>query len=145
MEDNQQQQTPLPRRSRGHLRQALLLIPLAILLVAMLMPGVRSSPSPKRERCVNNMKDLALAILNYETKHGHFPPAYTADASGKPLHSWRVLILPFLGQEDLYKQYDFTEPWNGPHNSRLVKKCPKVFQCPSAKNRDSLGNQLRGQ
>jgi hypothetical protein len=82
------------------------------------------------------MKQLALALMNYESEHHHFPPPYVADKDGKPMHSWRVLILPLLGQEDLYKEYDFSEPWNGPHNARLMTKCPKVFQCPSAHNPD---------
>ncbi|HEV3023824.1 MAG TPA: DUF1559 domain-containing protein, partial [Pirellulales bacterium] len=44
-------------------------------------------------------------------------PAFVADDEGKPMHSWRVLILPFIEQQPLYDQYDFSEPWNGPHNA----------------------------
>ena len=61
----------------------------------------------------------------------HVPPAYFADESGKPLHSWRVLILPFLDEGALYKQYDFSEPWDGPNNSRLLARMPRVWpHCP---------------
>jgi prepilin-type processing-associated H-X9-DG protein len=74
--------------------------------------------------------------MYYEAKNGHLPPAFIVDNNGKPMHSWRVLILPFLDRKDLYDQYDFSEPWNGPHNSRLMRMCPEVFRCPSAKNRD---------
>lgn len=137
MENPQQQQAPLPRRSRRKLWLGLLLLLCVVTLFCLVLPAVNyAHTSPRRAICVSNMKQLTLAVLNYEARHGHFPPAYVADENGKPMHSWRVLILPFLEQEALYKQYDLLEPWNGPHNSRLMKKCPKVFQCPSAHNRE---------
>jgi hypothetical protein len=43
------------------------------------------------------------------------------------VHSWRVLILPFIGQEALYKQYNFDEPWDGPNNRKLAARMPKVL------------------
>ena len=49
------------------------------------------------------MKEIVMAIEEYKGKNGHYPPAYIADGNGKPLHSWRVLILPFLGYDGLYK------------------------------------------
>ena len=55
------------------------------------------------------------------------PPAYIADADGRPMHSWRVLLLPFLDQNDLYKQYRFDEPWNGPHNRKLMSARPRIY------------------
>ena len=63
---------------------------------------------------------------------GHFPPAYIADENGKPMHSWRVLLLPYMEQGDLFDQYSFDEPWNGPNNSKLhdVLQWP-LFECPS--------------
>ena len=70
----------------------------------------------------------------YEDEHGCFPPAYVADASGRPMHSWRVLILPYLDQQQLYDQYDFSEPWNGPNNQQLgPPSWPGTAQlCPGA-------------
>src|SRR5262249_10862652 len=62
---------------------------------------------------------------------GSFPPAYLADASGKPMHSWRVLILPFIDQQALYREYNFSEPWDGPNNSRLLTRMPPVYACVS--------------
>lgn len=114
----------------------LVLVGAGVLMVP-LMPALRSRPNPRQERCVNNMKQIALALLNYDIRYGRLPPAYIVDKNGKPTHSWRVLILPFLEQESLYKEYDFSEPWNGPHNSRLMDKGPGVFHCPSAANRNS--------
>ncbi len=74
-----------------------------------------------------------MAIHNYESGHGNLPPAFMADKNGKPMHSWRILILPYLGYEDLYRRYDFSEPWNGPNNRLLAKEMPVVYRCPSAR------------
>ena len=47
------------------------------------------------------------------------------------MHSWRVLILPYLDQQILYDAYNFSEPWDGPNNSRLMSQMPFVYNCPS--------------
>lgn len=65
-----------------------------------------------------------MAVANYEGTYGHLPPAYLTDAEGRPAHSWRVLILPFLESNDIYTQYNFDEPWNGPNNRRLAESVP---------------------
>ncbi len=79
------------------------------------------------------MRQVSLAILQYESVNRTFPPAYTVDANGKPMHSWRVLILPYLGPEAqaLHSQYDFTTPWDSPQNQALALQMPDVFRCPS--------------
>lgn len=63
------------------------------------------------------------------------PPAYVADGSGRPMHSWRVLILPYLqpyvNEPSAYAQYRFDKPWDGPTNSRLGDRIPHVYQCPT--------------
>jgi hypothetical protein len=61
-----------------------------------------------------------LAVANYHDVKGHYPPAYIADANGKPMHSWRVLILPYLEENELFEKYDFTQPWNSEANLRLA-------------------------
>jgi len=68
-----------------------------------------------------------LAVANYHDAYGCFPPAYVADRYGKPMHSWRVLILPFLEQRELYDAYDFAEPWDGPNNRKLVDRVGTIF------------------
>jgi prepilin-type processing-associated H-X9-DG protein len=71
----------------------------------------------------------------YHTVNKCFPPAYIADKNGKPMHSWRVLILPYLAQQNLYKQYDFNEPWDGPNNKKLLAaRIYYEYACPSDKN-----------
>jgi len=73
------------------------------------------------------LNQLLLALHNYHYVHGQFPPAYLADETGKPIHSWRVLILPFVEQQSLYDLYDFSEPWDGPNNSKLADRMPPSF------------------
>ena len=68
--------------------------------------------------------------MQYESEYRCFPPAFVADKNGKPMHSWRVLILPFLNRRDLYDQYDFNEPWDGPGNRKLLTRRPAEFACP---------------
>ena len=79
--------------------------------------------------CRNNLRQIAFAMLNYESEHGTLPPAFIADEDGKPMHSWRVLLLPYLGLSDLYNAYDFNEPWDSPKNKRLISRIPAVYRC----------------
>ena len=81
--------------------------------------------------CQNNLKMIGLALHNYHDEHGCFPPACLTDTSGRPMHSWRVLLLPYLEQQDLYNRYDFSEPWDGPNNRLLAAEIPRVYCCPS--------------
>lgn len=77
----------------------------------------------------DNLKRIAAALLAYEQKYGSLPPAAIKDSKGKPLHSWRVLILPFLGPSEkaLYEQYNFSEPWDGLQNTAMHPRMPAVF------------------
>ena len=111
----------------------LVLVVLGLLFLAgLLLPAVMASRNlAVRMQCLMNVKQIALALQSYETVNGCFPPAYIADKNGKPMHSWRVLILPYLEEDALYKAYDFTEPWDGPKNKKLLATCPKEFVCPS--------------
>lgn len=59
---------------------------------------VLARDSSQRMQCSSNVKQIALAVLNYESAYKQLPPAYTVDAEGKRLHSWRTLILPFMGR-----------------------------------------------
>lgn len=67
-----------------------------------------------------------MAVANYHEKWGSLPPAYIADESGRPMHSWRVLLLPYL-DHNLNQQYDFNEPWDGPNNRRLLDQRPRTY------------------
>lgn len=84
----------------------------------------------QRSQCFNNVRQILLALHNYEAAHAKLPKARTLDANGKPAHSWRVLILPYIEESDLYKRYSFDEPWDGPNNRKLAKEMPQVYRCP---------------
>lgn len=98
---------------------------------ACLLPGTGGHVVARRTQCQSYMRQITLAILNYESEHGHFPPPYVADENGEPMHSWRVLILPYLEEQELYDQFDFSKPWNDPVNLRLASKMPSIYRCPS--------------
>ena len=68
--------------------------------------------------------------MNYQDAHGRLPPAVVESKDGKPLLSWRVLILPYLDEDKLYKQFKLDEAWDGPHNKSLLSAMPKVFAAP---------------
>jgi hypothetical protein len=80
--------------------------------------------------CQGQLRRIADALRIYHDTCGSFPPAITRNAAGEPMHSWRVLILPFLdgGPRDL--DYRLDEPWDSPHNSRVTATTPEVFRCP---------------
>jgi hypothetical protein len=106
---------------------------LLLLGLCLVTPPHRAGESARRSQCRSNLQQIVVALHNYHDAYKSFPPAYITDAEGKPMHSWRVLILPFVEQQGLYDQYDFSEPWNGPNNKKLgaVQMTPDVYQCPS--------------
>jgi hypothetical protein len=105
---------------------------LLALLVALLMPKGGPREAAWRKQCRSNLSRIAQAMRNYHDTYGSFPPAVTYSADGKPMHSWRVLLLPFLNERPLYSQYNMNEPWNSHWNSQLLSRMPKVYACPSA-------------
>lgn len=82
--------------------------------------------------CQGHCKQLSVALHCYHDAYGSFPPAYVTDSTGKPMHSWRVLLLPFIEEHSLYQRYNFNEPWNGPNNRLLAAEMPRTYGCPSA-------------
>ncbi len=103
------------------------------LLVALLLPAAQSArEAARRMACTNNLKQIGLAMHNYHSVYGAFPAAYVTDAAGKPMHSWRVALLPFLEQDMLYSQYNFNEPWDSPENLMVARQMPDVYRCPSS-------------
>jgi hypothetical protein len=82
------------------------------------------------QQSANNLKQIALAMHNYHDATGAFPPAAVCDKKGKPQLSWRVLLLPYLEQNELYKQFKLDEPWDSAHNKPLLAKMPPAYAMP---------------
>jgi hypothetical protein len=83
-----------------------------------------------RTTSATNLRRLAIAMHLYEDTYGFLPPSSIDSKDGKPLLSWRVALLPFLGEEQLYKQFRLNEAWDSAHNKRLLAKWPAAFLCP---------------
>jgi hypothetical protein len=106
----------------------------AMLTIGVLWFAVREAVEAARQSaCQGYMNQLQLALRNYETTNGNLPPAYVNGPDGKPWHSWRVLLLPFLQHQVVYDQYRFDEPWDSSHNAALADKIsPNLFRCTNA-------------
>jgi hypothetical protein len=85
-----------------------------------------------RAKSTNNLKQIALALHNYSDANGAFP-RNVYDANGKPLLSWRVQLLPFIEQNQLYTQFKLDEAWDSKTNKDLLEKMPTLFDSPRVK------------
>jgi hypothetical protein len=85
--------------------------------------------SQPRMHIHNDLKYLALSFHEYQDEHGSLPPPFTRSPDGTPLLSWRVLLLPYLEQKDLYSRFHFDEPWDSAHNQLLIAEAPRIY-CP---------------
>ena len=123
----------LPRLRAERASRLGLAVPFACCLLGplSLFPSV-AKPQPHQIRavCQNGMRQIQLAMLNYKSSYGQFPEATEIDTSGKPMHSWRVRLLPFLEEQALYDQYDFSQPWDSPTNQKLLDQMPACYRCP---------------
>ena len=106
---------------------------LAVVTIGLFMPLERGREAARRTQCKNNLKQIGLALHLYHDVHHAFPPAYTVDANGRRLHSWRTLILPWMEQQALYNSLDLSKPWNDPANAEAFKTMPHQFRCPGSK------------
>jgi hypothetical protein len=101
---------------------------------AVLIARVASSPQfNPQSQSINNLKQIGLALHNYVDVHKTFPPAYSVDKEGKPLLSWRVHILPYVDQAQLYQQFHLDEPWDSEHNKKLLQQTPAVYRTPRSR------------
>jgi hypothetical protein len=90
--------------------------------------SLHAQEAAAKKKSAENLKQLALALHNYHDAMGHFPPPTIYDQKGKPLYSWRVAILPFIEEDNLYKDIDSTrEPWDSDKNKKQMKRIPKLF------------------
>jgi hypothetical protein len=109
----------------------MLCVGLGGVMYAMLIPAIgRAKVVSQRTESLNNLKQITLALKNYELANGSLPPAYVTDAAGKRLYSWRVLILPYLGEDALYDRFDKSKAWDDPANQEVSDAMVKVFRSP---------------
>ncbi|OAI54196.1 hypothetical protein AYO44_15355 [Planctomycetaceae bacterium SCGC AG-212-F19] len=80
---------------------------------------------------MNNLKQIGLAFHIYHDEHGHFPLAAHYSPDGRPLLSWRVLLLPYLEEQPLYQRFHLDEPWDSPHNIKLLEEMPRIYRRPA--------------
>ena len=85
----------------------------------------------QRSTCLRQMRRITLAMLLYECDHGTLPPAWSVDGEGNPLHSWRVLLLPYLGRQALFERIRLDQPWDSEHNRQFHNEEVAVYRCPS--------------
>ena len=119
-------------QSLPSLAELVVIVVVLLVLVALLLPAAQTArESGRRVQCASNLKQLAIALLYYEKANGCFPPAYITDKNGKPMHSWRTLILPHMDLSALYNLFKFSEPWDGPNNRKPGTVPVMVYVCPS--------------
>ena len=103
------------------------------ILVALLLPAVQAArEAARRNVSMNNLKQIMLALHNHHDVERAFPAQAICDATGKPLLSWRVAILPYLEQKALYDKFHLDEPWNSEHNLPLLAEMPEIYIDPSS-------------
>jgi hypothetical protein len=100
-------------------------------MVGLLLPAVQKvREAAGRTQSANNMKQIGLAIHNYHDVYGRLPED-VKDKTGKPILSWRVAILPYIEQQNLYQQFKLDEPWDGPNNKKWSQAMIKTFMTPA--------------
>jgi prepilin-type processing-associated H-X9-DG protein len=98
---------------------------------AVMQPAVAGARgAARRMQCSNHIRHITLALHAHHDSFGALPPLYTVDSNGKPLHSWRVLLLPFFEQVKLYEQIRFDEPWDSEHNKQFHDVVIPQYRCP---------------
>ena len=114
----------------------LAIIGMAVLCYKMLPYIQGSSEMGRRLHCGQNLKLIHQAMQSYSNAYGQFPPAYTVDSSGKKLHSWRTLLLPYLGHKDIYDELNLEEPWDSTVNQKIFddwrRNSVNAYHCPSS-------------
>ncbi len=125
---------PLQFSVRGLLRFVGVLC-VVFALIALLGRGIRAAREAAwQQHCTNNLKMIGIALHSYHDIYNRFPPPFSTDANGKPMHSWRIAIGPYISSSRLYDQYDYKQPWNSPKNLALTAQWPwwgHDFTCPS--------------
>jgi prepilin-type N-terminal cleavage/methylation domain-containing protein/prepilin-type processing-associated H-X9-DG protein len=133
----------LPETRRGlTLIELLVVIAIIAILIGLLVPAVQKArEAASRMQCANNLKQLALAMHNYQVRNGTFPPAYINTGRYKTsnfnfTHGWAAFLLSDIEQQSLANLYQWEFPQYAPENKLVVATQLPLFQCPSAPEQD---------
>lgn len=109
-------------------------------LVALLLPAVQAArEAARRNASMNNLKQLELSFLLHHDANKEFPAHAIYSKEGKPLLSWRVAVLPYIEEQELYDQFHLDEPWDSEHNKQLISQMPAVLASPNSTLDPTLG------
>jgi hypothetical protein len=133
------------QKSRDRLGFTVILCPTFLLFCAFSLAWIEDALEASRHgwgaiEFQVQQKQIVMALQAYHEEHGHLPPAVVFGPKGEPFLSWRVLLLPYLDQEKLYKRFRLDEPWNSPENSKLLPEIPSCFQPLRLDRSDSLNS-----
>ena len=92
--------------------------------------STKLSLTERRQKTLDNLERINQALETYVAQNRRYPPHAIYNQAGTPTLSWRVALLPYLGYQELYEQFDLEEPWNGPNNFKLLSMIPSVYQSP---------------
>lgn len=118
--------------------ELLVVVAIIAMLVALLLPAVEASrAATRRLQCANNLKQLGIAMANYESAIQCFPGVPLPTASGGPVNGywfgWEAAVLPWLEQQDVYQSFNLEKQFSDSPNLNIaLRLVPPVFVCPSA-------------
>lgn len=136
--------TATPKRPLGMMVAAGVVLTMLVCLIFAVIRFGGSSVSRLAEvriqnASIKNLENIAAALNSYAADYGTYPPATLRDTAGRPLHSWRVLILPYLGEQETFDQFDLSKPWDHETNLQASYMMPSVYAHPNDAN--SMGGQ----
>ncbi len=114
--------------------ELLVVIAIIAVLVALLLPAVNSArEAARRTQCLNQLRQLGLAAINYESANRHFSPGIVDDDNNtqEASHSGFIFLLPFMEESALFEQYDLQQRWQSDDNLKVARQQVSTLLCPS--------------